>query len=52
MVKVVKKVISTLVLVYFGSTQLGQTIKTNFITFRPVDPDIYSILIFYKRVWD
>ena len=32
--------ISTLVLIYFGSPGLGYTIKTNFIAFQIVDPEI------------
>ena len=42
--------ISTLVLIYFGRARLGHTIKINFIIFQIVDPDIGSILNFYKRV--
>ena len=33
----------------FGRPQLGHIIKINSQT---VDPEIYSILISYKRVWD
>ena len=48
----VKQVVSSLVLIYFGRCGLEHTIKANFITFQPVDLEICSILIFYKRVWD
>ena len=48
----VKHVISRLVLIYFGRPQVGDTIKTNFITFQTVDPEKWRILIFYKKVWD
>ena len=34
--------------IYFGRPRLGQTIKTNFITFQTVDSEISSILIFIK----
>ena len=44
--------VSTLVLIYFARPRLGQTIKTNFITFQTERSGICSILIFYKRVWD
>ena len=47
---------STLALICFGRIRLGHTTKTNFITFQTVqiynDPEICSILIFHKRVWD
>ena len=44
--------ISTLVLIYFGRPQLRHTVKLDFMTFRTVDPEIRSILIFFfKRVW-
>ena len=32
--------------------RLERAMKTNFITFQTVDPDICSILYFHKRVWD
>ena len=35
----------------FGRLRLRHTIKTNFITFQTVDPEICLILIFCKRVW-
>ena len=38
----------TLVWTYFGRPCLEHTI----ITFQTVDPEIWSSLIFYKRVWD
>ena len=44
--------VSTLVLIYLDRRRLELTIKTNFITFQTDDPDIFSILVFYKRVWD
>ena len=47
-----KQVVSTLVLVYFCGLRLKVTINTNLKTFPTVDPEICSILIFYKRVWD
>ena len=37
--------LSALVLICFGRPRLGHTIKTNFITFQTVDPEIFSILI-------
>ena len=46
-----KQVVCTLVLIYFGRPRLGHTIKTNFIL-QTVDPEICSILILYKGVWD
>ena len=39
---------STLFFTYFGRLQRGHKITKNFITFQIVDPEIYSILIFYK----
>ena len=44
--------ISTLVLIYLGRPRLEHTVKTNFITIHTIDPDICSILILYKKVWD
>ena len=35
-----------------GRPPLRNTIKAISITFQIVDPEIWSILIFYKRVWD
>ena len=46
-----KQVISSLVLIYFGRPQLEYIIKVNFVTFQ-TDPEIGSVLTFYKRVWD
>ena len=43
---------STLVLIYFGRPRLGRAMKTSFTTFQTADPDIFSILIIYQRVWD
>ena len=37
---------------YFDSPLLGHTIKRNCIKFHIVDPEISSIFIFWKRVWD
>ena len=36
--------------IYSGRPQLGDKIKTIFITFQTDDPEINSSLIFYKRV--
>ena len=47
----VKQVVSTLNLMYFGRPQIEHTIKARFITFQTVDLEIWSILIFYKKVW-
>ena len=47
-----KQVFSILVLIYFGRPRLKYTIKKNCATFQVVDPELWSILIFYKRVWD
>ena len=44
-----KQVVSTLVLIYFGSPRLWHTIKTGCITFYTIDPESYSILLFIKR---
>ena len=44
--------VSTLVLIYFGRPRLGHKTKATFITFQTVDPQIRSIMAFYKRVWD
>ena len=43
---------STLALIYFHKPRLGNAIKTNFIAFQTADPEICSILIFLKRVWE
>ena len=48
----ITQMVSTLIWIYFGRLWLGHTIKINFITFQIVDPEIYSKLIFNKRVWD
>ena len=42
--------IGTLVLIYFTRLRLGNTMKAEVITIQTVDPEICSILIFYKRV--
>ena len=47
-----KQVVSSLVLIYFGSLQLGHTVKTNFVAFQTVNQGICSISSFYKKVWD
>ena len=39
-------------LLYFGGPRLGHTIKIKCIQFQTVDPEICSILIFLKRIWD
>ena len=44
--------VSTLVLIYICRPRPRHTIKTNFIKFKGVYPEIYAILICYKRVWD
>ena len=36
----------------FGRPRIEHPVKTNYITFQPVNPETCSILIFYKRVWD
>ena len=41
-------VANTSVLIYFGRPSLGDTIKTNSITFQVADPEICSILILKK----
>ena len=46
------QVVSTLVLIYFGRPRLRHTIKTNLTTLQIFDPEICSIMIFNKRVWD
>ena len=46
-----KQVVGILVLIYFGTPQLKYIVKTNFITFQTVNPEVCSILISYKRVW-
>ena len=51
-IRLKKQVASYLVLVNFGGIRYGVTIKTKLKTFPAVDPDICSILIFYKKVWD
>ena len=40
--------VSALVLIYFSRLRIVHTIKTNFITLQTVDPEIYSIFIFYQ----
>ena len=44
-----EEMVSTYFLIYLGKPGLGHTLKTNFIIFQTVDPEICSILIFYKR---
>ena len=44
--------VNTLLLINFGRHPRGHTIKINWVTFQTVDPEISSILIFHKRVWD
>ena len=41
--------VGTLVLIYFGRPRRKHTIKTNFIIFQTVDPEICSILIFLQK---
>ena len=43
---------STLMSIYLGSPQLGQTIKTNYIKFQTVDPEICSVSVFWRRARD
>ena len=43
-----KKVVMILVLLYFGRSSLGHTIKTNFMTFQDVYLEICSILYLTK----
>ena len=38
--------------IYICRPRPRHTIKTNFIKFKGVYPEIYAILICYKRVWD
>ena len=47
-----KQAVSTLVFNILIDLDLNIKVKTNFITFQTVDLEIWSILIFYKRVWD
>ena len=47
-----KQMISTLVSIYFGSFQLGHIIKNNCMKFYTAGHGIFSISIFYERVWD
>ena len=47
-----KQVVRTLVLIYFGSYRHRHTVKTNCIKFEAFNPEICSILIFQKMVWD
>ena len=44
--------ICSLVLIYFDSPQLEHTAKINWIKLQTIDPEICSILIFQKRVWN
>ena len=45
-----KQVVSTLILIYFGSSRRGHIIKVNCRKFQTVDPEIWSILIFVEQV--
>ena len=47
-----KQVTNTFVLIYFGRPQLGHTMTTNLKTIQTVHPEVCSILIFHKRIWD
>ena len=42
-------VISTLVLIYFGRSPLRHTIKTKYLTFQTVDPEIFCVLVFLEK---
>ena len=44
--------VNKLVLSYLGRPPLEHAVKRKCITFQAVDPEIYSILIFYKWVRD
>ena len=47
-----KQAVCTLVSIYFDSPQLGIQSKQTVLNFRLfIDPEIYSNLIFQKRVW-
>ena len=46
------QVVSNLVVTYFDRPRFEHTIKGNFRTFQTVNPDICSIFVFNKRVWD
>ena len=48
----VKKVVSTLALIYFGKHRLGHTRKTEIIVLQTVDSEICSIMIFNKIFWE
>ena len=39
----------TLVSICFDSPRLGHAIKTNCMKLQTVDPELYSILIFFKK---
>ena len=44
--------VSNLVVTYFGRPRFEHTMNGNFRTFQTVNPDICSIFVFNKRVWD
>ena len=44
--------VRTFVVINFGSPRLGHTIKTNGKKIWAANPEIGSVLIFSKRVWD
>ena len=44
--------VSTLVLIYFDRPGLRHIITKNLKTFPAVDPEICSIMIFNKRIWN
>ena len=46
--KTFKQVVTSLVLIYFGRPQLGNTIKENLIIFQTTHLEICSFLIFCK----
>ena len=39
-------------LIYCGRPTFGHTIKTNCVTYLAVDPELFSILIFYKKSFE
>ena len=44
--------VNKLVLIHFGRSRLGETIKTNFKTYQNVDPEIRPMLFFYEGAWN
>ena len=44
--------VGTLVLTYCARPQLGCVEKENFVTFQTFGPEICSVLMFHKEVWD